>query len=146
MRKLSFCSFFLIMLIFICVPSYAEEGYVEILRNDNLILSVNVGTVEYRNEKGYVIACSKWISRGKSLINDKKVYGENFSHFLILGAFNPKYKHTHIISIVVYDKSRKILNSPTLFELTQWDEVIPNSTGEKLYDYVMAVYKNRRKK
>lgn len=129
------------LIILMCIPAYAEEGFIEIYRTENEIRSLNIASVEDRGE--YVVAWTKMIPRGE-LLSKLNKKGVKVSFILSLNAYNKKYKQYMFIKDVYYDKQQAVIATKD-FDSHEWKELPPNTVGEAEYDSIMLVYKIQQK-
>lgn len=133
------------ILCFFCLlpaPSFAEEGFVEIFRNDDAVVSLNSDSVQ--DLDGYVAALIKKIPRGEYLREWSEIAGGQTNYILFFYSFTKEQKRIKLNKCVVYDKSGSVISSYDT-ETFLWEDAVPGSTAEMEYDFVMDVYKSRQK-
>ena len=126
------CAIFLIVML-LPVSSCAEEGYVEIGRNEIGVYSIYVPSVEDRG----TYFCG-WIKQ--AIRNGKKINGQTPDTEMTLLAANKERRQIQTLSYVIYDKKGGVLESNSfMFNTYQWQDVVPNSMGEAVWISIVAV-------
>ena len=112
----------------------AGDGYIEIGRNDDVIESLYLPSIEDKGE--YLTGWIKTILR-----NGKPVDGKIPHHAMRLWAVNKDGKQIQLLSAVVYDKDGEILFSDSLqFNPYRWEECVPGSYGESYWLAIKYAY------
>lgn len=133
----------LLLLVTLCVftcgssLARAEEGYVELARNDYGVFSLHLPSVEDRGT--YVVGWIKIILRGEN----KPIDGKKPYNHMVLYAANKESKQLQRIAISIHDKKGEMIigdNHP--LNPMQWEECLPNSFGEMLWNAIIAVNEN----
>ena len=119
--------------------SFAEEGFVEIFRNEDAVVSLKTDSV--KDMDGYVSAVIKKIPRGQYLREWSDIAGDQTSYILFSCSFSKELKRMKLNKCVVYDKSGSAINSYDT-ETFLWEDIAPGTTAELEYDFVMELYKN----
>lgn len=119
--------------------SFAEEGFVEIFRNDDAVVSLKADSV--KDIDGYVAALIKKIPRGEYLREWGEIAGSQPSYILFSYSLTKEQKRMKLNKCVVYDKSGSAINSYDT-ETFLWEDIAPGTTAELEYDFVMELYKN----
>ena len=120
-------------------PSFADQRFVEIFRNEDAVVSLKTDSV--KDIDGYVAALIKKIPRGEYLREWSDIAGEQTSYILFSYSFSKEQKRMKLNKCVVYDKSGSAINSYDT-ETFLWEDIAPGTTAELEYDFVMELYKN----
>ena len=139
MRKFLLIAGIFCLFSFLRCPSFADQRFVEIFRNDDAVVSLKTDSV--KDIDGYVAALIKKIPRGKYLREWSDIAGEQTSYILFSYSFSKEQKRMKLNKCVVYDKSGSAINSYDT-ETFLWEDIAPGTTAELEYDFVMELYKN----
>lgn len=135
----------LFLLFSLCVPVYAAN-FVEIARDDRYLIYIDADSIELRktNNNEYIVAWIKWIYRGDSAKELSKEYKQKVDHKMSFLALNRDARQMQSLSDHLYDKKGNILEDGSWqFQSSEYSEVIPNSYGELIYDFIMFYYNKK---
>lgn len=110
--------------------AYAENGYIEIDRNDAGVFSLNIQSVEDRGD--HAVGWCKIIIRKHININGGKA-----ERMMVYVAAKKKRREIKTLSVAVYDKDGYVLDS-CHGQDTKWEPCIPGSFGEKAWDAIIT--------
>lgn len=141
----------LLLFLLLCMssPAYAVN-FVEILRNENDLIYLDLDSVSQRSSLGrdYIVAWVKWIPRGDKLKEQSKLYKTNSLDYIIrLSAFDKNLKQVQVLAFSAYDKKGNVIASNSWqFSPSDYSEIAPQTYGDWIYDIVMFNYnlKNER--
>lgn len=141
MKKVLFC--FVLVLSFV-LPANAEN-FVEIMDNENVLIYIDVDSVEQRTSDGndYIVAWLKFIPRGEDLERVLKFFQlTSVGHMSEFWAFSKDLKLMQVLTVRIYDEKDKMLDETSCeFSLDRYDEVAPETYGEWLYEQAMYYYR-----
>lgn len=129
----------LFLLFCLCVPAYAVN-FVSVTSYDGGLYYVDEDSIEQRKTYSdeYVVAWIKLVPLGDFAKEEAKEYKKPVDYELLLWAFNKDTKQMQSISYVIYDKKGTIIkNGSRPFNVNNYEEIIPGSVGEVVYNAVM---------
>lgn len=134
--------FALVLLTVNCSVARADDGYVEIVRNDERIYYLHMPSVENREDyvADYLVGWVKTIIRKPEPPIDGKVP----HHTMELWAVNKDAKQIQILQGVLYDKDDNVILSDKFpFSRLMWEDCIPNSIGDALWHIIIDTYRDK---
>jgi hypothetical protein len=138
MKKLSFVmilTLFLCLIFLIRIPSKSyANNFVEIVRDDNALYSLNIDTVEDRID--HVVAWIKFIPRGTS-VAETKVNGKKIDHILMFMAVNKNQRQIQSLTELYYLNGSVVNSYKNSYTKYRYDEVVPESYGQTIYDAII---------
>lgn len=144
MRKIAFILFCWLCL---CVPAYAAN-FVEIHKDPSGQTYIDVDSIASRKSGNheYLVAWVKYIPSGDWSEELYDEYGVEVDHILEFQAYNKDMRQILTLSEHTYDKSGNIVEEESwLFEISDYEEVIPDTYGELTYDFAIK-YRSKNKK
>lgn len=137
----------LLLLFCISVPACAVN-FVKVSVDDRYLIYVDVDSIELRktNNNEYVLVWSEWIPMGDRANELFDEYKKTVEHDMVLWALNKNEKQMQMLSEITYDKKGNVIDSGSwLFQTSEYNEVVPNTHGEIIYDFVMDYYNKNEK-
>lgn len=127
------------------LPAWSAN-FVEIARTKDWLTYVDVDSIGLRSEANhkYVVAWCKIIPRGESEKQFVKNFKQPAGYFMELSAYNIEYKQEQVLSFVAYNEEGTVLeNDSSIFFVSKYEEIIPGTLGEDIYNFVMSRYKKK---
>lgn len=133
--------FISVVVVLICATSALASQFVELMRDDQLIIMVDVESI--RDKGDYVVAWSKWIPRGRFTTELKKLYKANVSNQMTFDAYNKSEKQTQTLVEVAYFTNGQFRTDVNRqYNPYAWKEVIPRTYNEFIYNFIMDATNN----
>lgn len=143
MKKVLFC--FVLVLGFV-LPASAEI-FMKINDDENYLIYVDIASVEQRTSDGndYIVAWVKFIPRGEMLKRKLKLYQlTSIGHMSEFVAFSKDLMLSQLLAARIYDEKGKMLyDGSSEFSPDKYEEVAPETYGERVYNQVMHIYSEK---
>lgn len=124
--------------IFLQCPSAYAANYLEVHRDENYIVTLDVSSLKDHGD--YVTVLEGWIFRGEVLEEQKKISGKNFSYVLFVRAYKVSDKKFQIMRYAEYSEDGKCLESFQIpYDPNKFKTIPPNSFGVSIWEKVMAL-------
>lgn len=124
----------LLLLLCLCVPAYAAN-WVEIYKDDNGVKYVDTDSIAQHTSPENHEYVTVW---NKSVTSIGELY-------FFFNAYNKEIKQMQMLSLYVYDEDGKLkATGAWTFEVSKYQEIIPSTFSEKIYDFVMDYYNKNK--
>ena len=127
-----------------CSVVRAEDGYLEVGKNEQRIFYLYSPSVEKREDYStdYLVGWIKTVI----LTTEAPIDGKVPHHTMELWAFNKDSRQVQLLQGVLYDKDDKVILSEKFpFSTLMWVDCVPNSPDEALWRIVTDTYKEKTK-
>ena len=132
----------LLCLLLPAVPLAAQDdGYVEIGENSYGTYSLYIPSVETREHYSgdYVVGWIRTVYSDTGATEYAK-NGVKPHHSMLLVAANPKSRQIQTISVTYYDSEGRVIDSDSYsFNQFMWEECVPGTSGERIWEALMIV-------
>lgn len=140
MKKVLLC---LVFILGFGLPAWAAN-FAEICRDENYLIYLDIDSISERTSYGhnYVVAWTKWIPRGDSHKELLRSYGiKSVGYIMQLFAFDQNMEKIQALSVNVYDKKGNVVDRYSgQFSVGKYEEVVPQTYGELMYNLVIYTY------
>lgn len=143
MKKIALVLFLLFSL---CEPAYAVN-FVEVNRDNDYLIYLDVDSIELRTsyDNEYVFVWTKWIPRGDRAKELSNVYKNPVDYEMNGIALNKNIKQIQPLFLVIFDKTGNVVDmSDWPFEMSKYNEVIPDTYGGFIYNSAMNYYNQNK--
>lgn len=144
MKKIALVLFLLFCM---CVPAYADN-LVELFTGTKNIIYVDVDSIELRKDKNneYVQVRTLWFPKGEQIEELFESYKKEVGYQVMIWALNTKARQWQSLSVIAFDTKNNMFDDDTRpFKVSQYDDVIPSSYSQYIYEPVMDYYNKTKK-
>ncbi|MCE5201150.1 MAG: hypothetical protein LLF78_01355 [Synergistaceae bacterium] len=128
------------LLLAFCVASMASAAnFVEIYRDDDYY-SIYLDSDSFQNKGDYVTCWKKCIPIGEELKRVNKISKKKVSHFMYFDAYKLNERQSQNLAQYVYFENgehEELFNSN--LSIDKWKEIVPETVGEHIWEWVKAI-------
>ncbi len=119
-------------------PLYAAT-FVEVYRDDKFLIALDTSSVEKRGD--HVVAWTKCILRGEEKAKEEKRLKTKVEYYMEFRAYNPTLTQHQLLARLYYSPKNSVIDRYSQnFSTYRYQDVVPDSIGELLYDLVIEYY------
>ena len=140
--------FVFLLLAFLASPSHAAN-FVEVISDEDFLVYIDIDSIESRKDYGdeYIVSWVRMIPQDEMGKKLKKEYRSDVERIMTFAAFAPKRKQYQELRVIIYGPKGKVIeDNSMLFFSARYEEIVPESRGETIYNFVISHYTKNRKK
>jgi hypothetical protein len=142
MKKTLLSVLFLAGILFLPSERADASNFVEVYRNDNNY-HIYIDSTSIEDKGDYLLVWEKYIPQTVEMEKKKREYGQKYSHMLVQEAFKKKHRELQSLWIIDYATDGSVINQTRRpYSVSGYEQVVPNSIGDVLWDAVMRLSGN----